>query len=178
MRILVFPPGGWWRTATYLRKRIARLPGTPRAIACGAAWGVTIAVSPFWGLHVWLSLGLTWLTRGSLIAAAIGTTLGNPWTFPLIVALTYQVGLWFLPSAMQPPAIDLGDPRQALAILLDHPGELLLPMVVGWVPVGLLSWVMTFWLVRRAVAEYHRCRRERRHGASSAVAAPDPAVVE
>lgn len=158
-RTLLFPPGGWRRTAVFLWKRLCRLPGTSTSIARGVAWGVTIAVSPFWGAHLWLAIGLAWLSRGSMVAAAIGTLAGNPWTMPLIIAGTYQMGLWMLPPALQPPALDIGAPTEAVKVLMSHPLRLLLPMLVGWVPVGLVSWLATFWLARRAVAEYHRRRR-------------------
>jgi uncharacterized protein (DUF2062 family) len=77
---------------TYLVKRVTRLSGTPHSIAAGAACGVAMAFTPFVGFHLIGALLLSWLVRGNYIAAAVGTLLGNPWTFPLILVVTYQLG--------------------------------------------------------------------------------------
>jgi uncharacterized protein (DUF2062 family) len=94
---------GWRRLGLYLLKRLTRLSGTPQGIACGFACGAAISFTPFIGLHIALSMLLAWLLRGNLIAAAVGTVVGNPWTFPFIWLATYKVGQMLLGSAEAAP---------------------------------------------------------------------------
>ena len=47
---------------------------------------------------------LAWILRGSMAAAIIGTLFGNPWTFPFIWYLSYEVGKLFITNN-----IDLDD---------------------------------------------------------------------
>ena len=64
--------------------RLKRLQGTPYSIATGFACGVAISFTPFIGFHMILAALTAWLIRGNIIASAIGTIVGNPWTFPFI----------------------------------------------------------------------------------------------
>jgi hypothetical protein len=79
-------------TPSRLLRRLHRLRADPHAIAAGFASGVALSCTPLFGLHILLALGLTWLVRGHLVAAAIGTAIGNPLTFPVIVSGAYGVG--------------------------------------------------------------------------------------
>ena len=93
------PLRGWlwphigWRRRHYLVKRLTRLPGTPHSIAAGFACGVAISFTPFIGLHTLLSAACcALLVRGNYLAAVVGTLVGNPWTFPFIWLVSYQLG--------------------------------------------------------------------------------------
>src|SRR3954453_20056572 len=161
----------WPRTGRYLVTRVKRTPGTPRGIAAGVATGVAVSLTPFVGLHLLLALGLAYLAGGNLLAAALGTLVGNPWTWPVTLPATYRLGCLILG---QPPhglrhlaQLDLGG-------LLGEAGLLLWPMIVGSVPLAAAAWVATYFPVARAMAivqEKRRLRRERRPGAGSRPAA-------
>ena len=77
----------------YLTHRVVRIPGSSYSIACGLAFGAAVSFTPFIGLHFLISMGLAWVFRANVIAAAIGTVVGNPWTFPFIWLATYQTGI-------------------------------------------------------------------------------------
>ena len=167
LRGWLWPRAGWPRAGRYLLTRVQRLPGTPHAIAAGLATGVAVALTPFLGLHLVLALGLAWLTGGNLLAAALGTLAGNPWTMPLVWAVTYRLG-----------CLLLGRPPHGLHLLADLPptallGEvrqLLWPMTVGTVPLSAVAWVATYVSTVRAVVavrEQRRRRRGRRAGPAS-----------
>ena len=40
--------------------------------------------TPFVGFHFVLAAITAWIVRGNILASAIGTAAGNPWTFPFI----------------------------------------------------------------------------------------------
>lgn len=157
----IWPRGGVGRGLSYLRHRLARLPDTPHRIAAGLAAGVAASLTPFIGLHFLLAALIAYITRGNLIASAIGTAVGNPWTFPFIWLFTYKLGVKALgmPASARPFA-DL-----TWTTIIENPmalfGPVLGPMLLGAIPLALLGWWLTYWLVKRLVT-YYRARRAAR----------------
>lgn len=106
LKEFVWPRMGWRRMGKYLRLRVLRLKGTSYAIAAGLASGIAVSFTPFFGFHLILGLAVTYLIRGNLLATALGTLVGNPWTFPIMWNLSNLTGKWvfstlnFHPSPM------------------------------------------------------------------------------
>ncbi len=157
VREFFWPRRGWRRASTYIVHRVRRLPGTPYRIAAGFACGAAISFTPFIGFHFVGAALLSLLIRGNVVASAIGTTVGNPWTFPIIWAWIYMLGQWLLGGEA------VSDLPVALSFnyIFERPLEVLWPMTVGGVPTALVAWVAFFWPVREAVAEYQYVRRRR-----------------
>ena len=95
-RNILWPRAGWGRTLSYLRHRVARLPGTPESIAIGLACGIAVSFTPLIGFHFLVAALLAWVMGGNFLASALGTAFGNPWTFPLIWLWIYKLGTWIL----------------------------------------------------------------------------------
>nr|WP_242511865.1 DUF2062 domain-containing protein [Rhodobaculum claviforme] len=93
---VVYPRGGWRRAASYMGHRLSRLPDTPRRIARGIAAGMFASCTPLFGLHFVIAALGARLLGGNILAALLGTFLGNPLTFPLIVETSVQLGSWML----------------------------------------------------------------------------------
>ena len=157
LRELVWPRRGLRRTSTYIAHRLRRLPGTPYRIAAGFACGAAVSFTPFIGLHFVLAMLTALAVRGNIIASAIGTIVGNPWTFPFIWAWLYLSGSWIIgaKSGQELPG-DL-----TLSYIFDHPWDVLWPMTIGGIPTAVLAWVAFFLPARKMVAEYQRARRWR-----------------
>ncbi|MEX0814589.1 MAG: DUF2062 domain-containing protein [Dongiaceae bacterium] len=155
LKELLWPSAGWRRSTVYLAHRLRRLPGTPYSIAAGFACGAALAVTPFIGFHFVAAALLAWLIRGSLLAAAFGTLIGNPWTYPPIFLWTYHLGNWMLGDGGTSPVPE----ELTLGGLIEHPFQALLPMAVGSVPTAAFVGAATFWAVRAAVTGYRRARR-------------------
>ena len=83
---------GLKRTLKYWLHRISRIPDSTYAISAGIAFGASISFTPFVGLHFILAGLLAWVFRANIIASAIGTIVGNPWTFPRNMAL--DISTW------------------------------------------------------------------------------------
>lgn len=155
LRQLLWPSLGWRRSLHYMMHRLSRLPGTPYRIAAGFASGAAISFTPFMGLHFVLAMLLSLALRGNLIAAAFGTVVGNPWTFPLIWAWAFALGRWMLGGS---GAFQEG---LTLAYIFDRPFEVLLPMTLGGVPTAIVAWFVAYWPIRSLVSQYQRARRWR-----------------
>jgi len=157
VREFLWPRAGWRRSTLYLAHRIGRVPGTPYRIAAGLACGAAVSFTPFMGFHFILGALLALLIRGSVIASAFGTAVGNFWTFPFIWIWTYNLGRWLLGEAgkSQLPA------HLSLHYIVDNFWDVIWPMTVGSLPTAVVAWVAFFWSVRAVVVQYQR-RRDRR----------------
>ncbi|MGI9419255.1 MAG: DUF2062 domain-containing protein [Geminicoccaceae bacterium] len=166
----------------YLLMRLTRLSGTPHSIACGFACGAAISFTPFVGLHIVLSVLAAWMLRGHIIAAAVGTVVGNPWTFPFIWLATYKAGQILLGSAEAAPwpavtmfkhvVTDLGeliwptligeDTWDALKQVLLDLRALIWPMLIGSIPLGLVAGFACYLPLAKAIETFQRARDNRR----------------
>lgn len=162
---------GWRRSWNYLWRRIARLPGSPHAIALGFAAGVLSSFTPFVGLHFLFAALLAFVLRGNVIASALGTFVGNPLTFPLMWLASYEVGTFILGLEAN-QNVDLESPAQGLWYSLTSPSvmwtdvwstlmPLLVPMLVGALLLGVPVAAVFYLVVRIAVRAYQRRRLAR-----------------
>ena len=144
---------------TYVLKRTTRLAGTPHSIAAGVACGVAISFTPFIGFHLLGAFLLCWLLRGNYVAAAVGTLVGNPWTFPFIWVVIYQLGHGLLGTrASQIEPVEHWD----LATFVAEVEAVFWPMVVGGVPLAVLAGVATYVPLARMIAVYQQEQQRRR----------------
>jgi uncharacterized protein (DUF2062 family) len=172
LREFIWPRAGWTRTMHYIRHRLARLPGTPYSIAAGFACGAAVSFSPFLGLHFILAGLLAWLIGANIVASAIGTAVGNPWTFPIILPTLYQIGIWIL--GWETPAevtVELSFATLfdlSSADLLDYAYQAIFPTFIGSLPVAPVVWVVFYWPLLYTVRGYQRARRHRREHRAAA----------
>lgn len=155
----VWPTSGWGRAAQYLGHRVARIPDTPANIAAGLAFGAAISFTPFIGLHLAVSIGVAWLLRANLVAAAIGTLVGNPWTFPFIWLLTYKTGVAILGLE---GGINISEFMAGFNLFenpYDYLKPVLTPLLLGSVPYILGVWVLVYFPTKRLI-EIKRQRRK------------------
>lgn len=155
LREALFPRKGWWRPFDYASKRIRRLPDSPSRIAAGLACGAFASFTPFFGFHFVIAAALAWALGGNVLAALIGTIVGNPITFPFIAALSLQVGWWLL--GHQPIEAD----HFSFAWLWDQLDQIFLPYMIGGILPGLAVAFVAYWLCKPIIAAYQRRRRER-----------------
>ncbi|MCT8973009.1 DUF2062 domain-containing protein [Microbaculum sp. A6E488] len=150
-----------------------RLSASPHAIAAGFAAGVMVSFTPFVGLHFVLAAILAFVTGGNILASALGTALGNPLTFPFIWAASYRMGLLIMGGngASHPPIdMSLG--------LFAHSWDTLMPvlttMLIGAVPLGIIAWIVFYFLVRTIVRSFQAARQRRfeEHAARKDAVAP------
>lgn len=159
MRVHLWPRRSWTRSSRYVVYRLRRLSDTPHAVALGFAIGVFTATTPFLGTHMVVAALLAWIIGGSVVAALLGTFLGNPLTYPLLWYSTYEVGNLMLRGKMVQKQIDLSG--GIFQKSLEQLWPILKPMTLGSIPVGLALALLSYVLVKPMVEAYkHRRRRE------------------
>ena len=148
----------WGRIARYWTFKLKRLQGSPYAIACGFACGASVSFTPLIGFHFILAAVLAWVLRGNIIASAIGTAVGNPWTFPFIWAGIIWLGtkiLGYERGQELPEELTVGT-------IFEQPETVLLPMLVGGMPTALVVWIIFYVPIYRVVGNYQHHRQARR----------------
>ncbi len=174
---VLWPQGGWQRYGRYLMLRLNRLKGTPRSIAAGLACGVAVSFTPFVGLHFVLAAVSAWIIRGNILASALGTAAGNPWTFPFIWISVLYTGRKMLGADYTGAAgVDfLHFFEKAMRALMTFDFSLffadiwpiLWPMMVGCVPYYIVAWAVTYYLVKDMLEKIGSARLARMENRAS-----------
>ena len=162
IRSIIWPERGFRRLFAYLFQRVLRLPGSSGSIAIGVASGVAASFLPLIGLHFLIAALLALLLRGNVLASAIGTFFGNPWTFLFIWVSDYRLGLWLLQQSGhgdQFVALNLQQLAEVMTVFMHFftfsggvdwqqvagPFEqVFLPMTIGGTVLAILSWIVAF----------------------------------
>lgn len=169
---LVWPRAGWRRSGTYMLHRFGRLPGTPYSLAAGFACGAAVSCLPFIGFHFLLGGLLAFGMRASIIASAIGTVIGNPWTFPFIWVTSYRIGrsIGFGGGAGEASRIDFHGILTAglqavfeldMGHLVEVAWPVVKPMIAGGAVLGIVCWVV-FYAILYPVSSAYQSRRSGR----------------
>lgn len=175
-----WPKMGWRRAYRYLLYRIGRLPGSGATIAGGFAWGAAMSFTPFIGLHIILSVFVAWIFRCSIVAAVLGTLVGNPWTFPFIWIWLYKAGVYMGfgqtgidAEAMNFSALFSKITDAALSGDWVYLGEnalpVLKPMLMASIPSAIIVWVIFFLLLKPIIERYKSAAAMRRSERSVAL---------
>ena len=174
---MIYPRGGWRRASQYVMHRIRRLPDQPQRIARGFAAGIFVSFTPLFGFHFMTAALVAWAIRGNIVAALLGTFVGNPLTFPFIAVLSISLGRWILgvEGKLLPHRIfeefarasrELWD--NLLAPFSDSTvhwqnfdyfwHNYFLPYVVGGIGPGLIASVIGYYLTLPVIRAYHKRR--------------------
>jgi uncharacterized protein (DUF2062 family) len=160
LKVAVWPSNSWSRSFKYFTKRVLRLSGSPHAIATGVAIGVFISWTPFLGAHIIMSVVISVVIGANAIAAAFGTAIGNPLTFPFMWWSTYKLGVQLL--GIKTPHIRFSEIAHGITHEpVGHILPIFKPMLVGSIPLGLVSGVVAYAIVWFAVRAYQIARRQR-----------------
>ncbi|MAU41670.1 MAG: hypothetical protein CMF31_08605 [Kordiimonas sp.] len=172
LRDILWPSTGWRRAALYFKHRLGRLPGTSHALAAGFACGAAVSFTPFVGLHFVLAALLAWVMRANILTSALGTIVGNPWTFPLIWVISFKFGSFLL--GVTPDEAGEGQVTEVMSALtfndlIERPGEVILPffdtvfvpVMLGGAVIGFISWGIIYYPLRKLIREYKRKRLEK-----------------
>ena len=159
----------WNRYNKKILVRLKQLKGTPYSIAAGFACGVAISFTPFIGFHLILAAVTAWIIRGNIISSAIGTLIGNPWTFPFIWMAVLSTGNFVLGNG----SID----HVNFLRIFEKAGEAIMtfnfknfgrdvwpiiyPMMIGCIPYYIISWFLSFKLIKSAMDRLEKRRLNR-----------------
>jgi len=156
IREVLYPRKGFWRGMRYIRKRLHRLPDSPHRIALGFACGAVASFTPLFGFHIVIAAGLGYVVGGNILAAAFGTIVGNPVTFPFIAAASLNTGWLLVGGAAETTHTDF-----SLGWLVENIEDIFLPYMVGGILPGLVCGAVCYWIIGPIVEAYQDRRRKR-----------------
>jgi hypothetical protein len=131
VRNLFWPSMGWSRTVEYIKHRILRLPASNHSIAFGLASGCVVSWTPLFGFHIIQCLVLCFIGRGNYLAGLLGTTFGNPWTFPILLWISYKVGMYALVFLGYSEYAPIDQDMMSKDVLADKATGIFVPTLVG-----------------------------------------------
>jgi uncharacterized protein (DUF2062 family) len=172
----LYPRGGWHRAAHYIVHRLRRLPDPAHKISRGIAAGVFACFTPFFGLHFVLATALAFVLRGNIMAALLATFFGNPLTFPIIAAVSMELGNWMLglphiplyqiAGAFSDAAVELW--RNFMAVFTAEPTRwgslngffsyIFLPYLIGGIIPGIATATAAYYLTEPVLHAYQKAR--------------------
>ena len=133
----------------YIRKfhELLDAKDAPHSVAGGTAIGVFFGFIPIFGLKTVSAMGVSLLTRCSVVASVIGVSLHDILIpiWPLILRFQFQIGFWLLshPHHFAPP-LNRDDFKISELLQWDNFVDIGLPLLVGGivfaVPFSLLSY--------------------------------------
>ena len=140
-----------------IKMKVYRIRDFPEAVAIGLAWGASVSFTPLLGFHLIIIYLGTISMRGNLVAATVGSVIGNPWTFPLFFYLSYKLGLIFFFSP-------LDNYEFKINFLIDNFNQLFFPTLIGSFPIAIIVWLITyrfskFYLEKRFDEKKNKTRR-------------------
>jgi len=161
-----------WIRAKRLVRRLAMQKATTRQIAWGGALGAFIAFTPTFGFQMVLAFAAATALKCSRFSALVLTYITNPFTVVPVYMFTYRTGAWILrvrPLTRQMHQVltrlEGEGGWAALQELLRFGWQIMLPLWVGGLAVGLVGAAIAFPLLLRLV-EGHRhvaaLKREKR----------------
>lgn len=159
------------RYSRYMLLKLDKIKATPYAVAAGFACGVAISFTPFVGFHMVLAALTAVIIRSSILASALGTLMGNPWTFPIIWPTILFTGRFMLRDE-HVGKIDFIKTFKNLADSVIHLDfslfasdiwPVLLPMMVGCIPYYILAWIISYWFVKKSMDKLAQRRQKLRN---------------
>ncbi len=117
--------------------KIYKIRDFPDAVAIGLAWGVAISFTPLLGFHLIICYLGTISMRGNLIAATVGSVIGNPWTFPFFFYIAYKLGVNFIYSPLDQYDFKIN-------FLIENFNKLFFPTLIGSLPIAITAWFITY----------------------------------
>ncbi len=154
----------------YILIKLKKLNGTPYSIAAGFACGVAISFTPFIGFHLLLAALTALLCRGNILSSAIGTIIGNPWTFPFIWVAVLYTGRVFLGIDTHSGSVNFlsifkSASDSLISLNFRNFGRdvwpIIFPMLVGCIPYYIVSWFISFKLIKNTLDKIHNRRIKR-----------------
>ncbi|MGV6890016.1 DUF2062 domain-containing protein [Rhodophyticola sp. SM2404] len=174
----VYPRGGWTRAFQYVQHRLSRLPGTPESIARGIFVGAFTSFTPFFGIHFVVAAVLAKMVRGNILAALLGTFVGNPLTYVPIALVSLEFGHFMLGTEMRGRVEDglfhkfggaLGDLWHNIQAVFTHErahwdelhifyDDVFFPWMVGGIIPGVICGIICYYLSVPVIRAYQKRR--------------------
>ena len=144
-----------FRIFRLFKLKIYRIRDFPEAVAIGLSWGAAVSFTPLLGFHLIICYLGTWFMRGNLIAATVGTIIGNPWTFPIFFYVDYKIGLLFFEEK-------LNNYEFKVQFFINNFEDLFYPTLLGSLPLAFIIWFITYYITKNLLMKRYEKKNKTR----------------
>lgn len=154
---------------------VLRLRSSPRSIAGGLGLGMFIAFTPTVGIQIILAIIAATICNVNRAATIAPVWITNPVTVAPVYTFNYWLGTFIWPG---PPLADvkelftnLGtalthlqfwDMKEALLAMLQLSTDILIPLLIGSIEVGVVSGILTYIVSLKLLSVFFRRRAKKR----------------
>ncbi|MBF0472668.1 MAG: DUF2062 domain-containing protein [Nitrospirae bacterium] len=124
---------------------IMSIDDTPKRLALSFGIGVFIAVSPLWGLHTVLGIGLAVFFNLNKVVTIAGVYVSNPWTFIPIYTFTTWFGIKIMRKDI--PSVSIDWKHITFSNFFDSLSVFLWPFVIGSTIIAIISGIISGFIV-------------------------------
>ena len=150
------PQKGYIRTIDYLKKRFYRMSESNYSMAMGFTCGAMLSFTPFVGFHFIIAGFIAYSIKASIFMAAIGTLVGNPWTFPIMWWASIKLGKWTLDHA----GLDMLNQTSEIKTIVSDIYLIIIPWIVGSFLLSAIlgppTFFLIYWLVRELRQKFYK----------------------
>ena len=144
-----------FRIVRLFKLKIYRIRDFPESVAIGLSWGAAVSFTPLLGFHLIICYLGTWLMRGNLIAATVGTIIGNPWTFPVFFYVDYKIGLLFFEEK-------INNYEFKVQFFINNFEDLFYPTLLGSLPLAFIIWFITYYTTKNLLMKRYEKKNKTR----------------
>ena len=134
-------------------RNILTIKDSPHRLASAFAAGVFIGMSPLLGFHTILGIAAAWIFGLNRIVTITGVFVTNPWTIVPIYTFSAYIGAKCLGIKQALPKIDWA--HITFSNSAHELKPLLIPFVLGTLLIGLISAVISYFIIYHAVRKAH-----------------------
>jgi len=134
-------------------RQIFSIRESPGRIAGAFALGVFIGMSPLLGIHTVLGIAFAWILKLNRLVTLVGVYVTNPWTIVPIYTFGTWLGARMLGIDHILPEINWA--HVSFSELLRDFRPLLMPFLVGNTVLGLVSALVSYAVIFKAVKKEH-----------------------
>ncbi|EPR42233.1 Protein of unknown function DUF2062 [Desulfovibrio sp. X2] len=155
----------WWqrlqRRARLLRLQVLRVRAEPEVVARGVACGIFagwLPAIPLFPLQIVTALVLSFLVRGSKIAAFAATWISNPLNWVVFYLIDFKVGSLFSPFGELDLNVRFDDLHAAAVQLADVSWKGLVVMGIGGTMIGVPCAILSYFVALPLIRGYRKRR--------------------
>ena len=139
-----------WRKVRGTLRKVLREHASPNRLGVAVALGVVVGSSPFFGLHLVISVGLAMLFRLNRAAVLLGSQVSAPPLTPFLVLANAQLGEWILHRHWLPTSFAAARGLRPNVLARELFADLALGGLVTGIGLGLIFGLITANLARRS----------------------------
>lgn len=139
-------------------RAVLQVKETPHRIAISFALGTFWGMSPLLGIHTIGAFFTAWLLGLNRFAAVVGVYITNPWTIVPIYSFSLWLGARLTGIKQILPGIEWSN--ITFMYLINELKHLILPFFVGTFIVGILSAIVSYFIIYRLVVIYTNKNRD------------------